>query len=334
MFFKCLMGLAAGLGLATAALAEERPVLTVYTYDAFTSEWSAGPQVEAAFEESCGCDLEFVALDSSLGMMSRLRLEGSGSAADVILGLDSNVMAEAKAAGLVQPHGLTPPALDLPIEWSDDSFLPFDFGYFAFVYDSEALAEPPSSLRDLVEAGPELKVLIQVPRSSTPGLGLLLWMRQVFGEEAPEAWAALSDQVVAVTKGWSEAYGLFLEGEAPMVLSYTTSPAYHRIVEGSERYKAAAFEEGHGLQVEVAAIGAHSDQVALAQDFLRFMLSEGFQELMPTAHWMYPAKTPEAGLPEGYGDLVAPSRALLLPPEEIAANKAAWVEEWLTVMSR
>ena len=36
---------------------------------------------------------------------------------------------------------------------------------------------------------------------------------------------------MTVTKGWSEAYGLFLEGEADMVLSYTTSPAYHLIAE-------------------------------------------------------------------------------------------------------
>jgi hypothetical protein len=37
------------------------------------------------------------------------------------------------------------------------------------------------------------------------------------------------DQTVTVTKGWSEAYGLFLKGESDLVLSYTTSPAYHMI---------------------------------------------------------------------------------------------------------
>ena len=47
----------------------------------------------------------------------------------------------------------------------------------------------------------------------------------------PAIWAGLADNIVTVTPGWSEAYGLFLEGEADMVLSYTTSPAYHLIAE-------------------------------------------------------------------------------------------------------
>ena len=55
-----------------------------------------------------------------------------------------------------------------------------------------------------------------------------------------------------MTPGWSEAYGLFTKGEAPMVLSYTTSPAYHMVAENTERYQAAAFREGHYLQIEVA----------------------------------------------------------------------------------
>ena len=56
-------------------------------------------------------------------------------------------------------------------------------------------------------------------------------MKSVYGDKAPEAWAKLKDRVLTVTPGWSEAYGLFTKGEAPMVLSYTTSPAYHMIAE-------------------------------------------------------------------------------------------------------
>ena len=39
-----------------------------------------------------------------------------------------------------------------------------------------------------------------------------------------------------------------------MVLSYSTSPAYHIIAEGKENYKAAQFEEGHYVQIEVAGL--------------------------------------------------------------------------------
>ncbi|MGC6453304.1 MAG: thiamine ABC transporter substrate-binding protein, partial [Candidatus Puniceispirillaceae bacterium] len=52
-----------------SALAADKPVLTIYTYDSFASEWGPGPAVEKAFEETCECDLQFVALDSSIGIL-------------------------------------------------------------------------------------------------------------------------------------------------------------------------------------------------------------------------------------------------------------------------
>jgi thiamine transport system substrate-binding protein len=101
-------------------------------------------------------------------------------------------------------------------------------------------------------AASDLKILIQDPRSSTPGLGLLLWVRRPMATEAGEIWEGLSDNIVTVTPGWSEAYGLFLDGEADMVLSYTTSPAYHLIAESDDSKAAAPFDEGHYMQIEVA----------------------------------------------------------------------------------
>ena len=137
-----------------------------------------------------------------------------------------------------------------------------------------------------------------------------------------------------VSKGWSEAYGLFLEGEADMVLSYTTSPAYHRIAEQDERFAAAAFAEGHYQQVEVAGIVAGSEQPALARDFLAFMLSREFQEIIPTTNWMYPVALPPAELPEGFDGLVQPARVLRFDGQRVAAERRAWVDEWLEAMSR
>ena len=136
--------------------------------------------------------------------------------------------------------------------------MPFDYGYFAVVYDSETLKKPPKSLRELVEGDPNRRSSSRIRAPRRPGLGLLLWVKSVYGDEAAAAWAKLKDRVLTVTPGWSEAYGLFTKGEAPMVLSYTTSPAYHIIAEGTDRYRAAAFSEGHYLQVEVG--GHHHDR--------------------------------------------------------------------------
>jgi len=332
-FSKPLIAAAAVLLAVSPAAAADR-TLTVYTYDAFTSDWGPGPAIKAAFEKDCACTLEFVALDSSIGVLSRLRLEGESNKADVVLGLDLNVMAEAKDSGLFAEHGLTPDNLALPVAWDDDIFLPFDYGYFAFVYDTEALASPPRSLKELVDAPDDLKIILEDPRTSTPGLGLLLWVRAVYGDDAPEAWKKLARKTVTTTKGWSEAYGLFLEGEAPLVLSYTTSPAYHMIAEDVTRYQAANFAEGHYMQVEVAAMTKSSDDPELARQFLDFMLSPAFQEIIPTAQWMYPAIDLPGGLPPAYDKLVDPSKPLLMPPQEVAMRRKAWVDEWLQAVSQ
>ena len=77
----------------------------------------------------------------------------------------------------------------------------------------------------------------------------------------------------------NEAYGLFVEGEADMVLSYTTSPAYHLIAEEDDTKTAARFDEGHYLQVEVAGKLAHTEHPDLADEFLEFMVTDAFQSV-------------------------------------------------------
>lgn len=320
--------------LALAAPAQAQDKLTVYTYESFTAEWGPGPIVEKAFEAECGCDLEFVSVADGVALLNRVRLEGASGRADVVLGLDTNLTKEAADTGLFAPHGLAPADLTVRGGWSDATFLPFDYGYFAVVYDSEVIKTPPASLKELVEGDPQEKIVIEDPRTSTPGLGLVLWMKSVYGDKAGEAWAKLKGRVLTVTPGWSEAYGLFTKGEAPMVLSYTTSPAYHVIAENSERYKAAAFSEGHYMQIEVAGMTKKGAANPLSAKFLAFMTGPAFQDAIPETNWMFPAAKTSKPLNPVFDALVKPEKSLLFSPEEVAANRKAWVEEWTAAMSR
>jgi thiamine transport system substrate-binding protein len=317
------------LTIATPALAET-PVLQVLTYDSFTSEWGPGPAVEKAFEATCACDLQFIPAGDGAALLARIQLEGAASDADVVLGLDTSLAAAATATGLLVPHGKTP-TLTLPVDFADPNFLPFDWGWFAFVYDKTKVTDAPKTFEAL--AASDLKIVIQDPRSSTPGLGLLLWVKAAYGDRAPEIWQALSDNIVTVTPGWSEAYGLFVEGEADMVLSYTTSPAYHLLAESDDTKAAALFDEGHYLQIEVAGKLAATDQPELADKFLDFLLSDGFQSVIPQTNWMYPAVTPAAGLPEGF-DAFRPAKSLLMAPEDAQAARDAALAEWQAALAR
>ncbi|MBF9034926.1 thiamine ABC transporter substrate binding subunit [Rhodobacterales bacterium HKCCE2091] len=321
--------IAAAIAAFGTAASAQTPVLTIYTYDSFVPDWGPGPAVQANFEETCGCTIEWVAAGDGAALLSRLRLEGDRTDADIVLGLDTNLIAEALETGLFQPHGITPAGLTLPVEWADDTFLPYDWGYFAFVHRAD-LAEVPGSFSELADS--DTSIIIEDPRSSSPGLGLLMWVEAAHGEEAGAIWEGLADNIVTVTPGWSEAYALFLEGEADMVLSYTTSPAYHLIAEDDPGFGAAAFEEGNYLQVEVAGIVAGTDQPDLARAFMEFMLTPGFQDVIPTTNWMYPAAA--ATLPDGFDTLTVPDTALLLPPGEAAAIRDEAVAEWQAALSR
>ena len=314
------------------AQGKERPRLTIYTYDSFVQSWGPGAAIKKAFEQVCDCAVHFVALGDGVAILNRLRMEGKRTKADVILGVDTNIMVEAKATGLLAPHETDLSVLKLPVAWSDDVFVPYDWAHFAVIYDSKKIKKPPQSLKALVEGPESGKIILEDPRTSTPGLGFLLWMKAVYGDRAPEAWRRLKRRVLTVTPGWSEAYGLFLKGEAPMVLSYVTSPAYHMIEEKTDRYRAAKFAEGHYLQIELAAAVKGRNE-ALARRFLAFMLTPAFQDHIPTRNWMFPAAPTSKPLPEAFRKLVKPERTLLLSPEEVAANRKAWIAEWLRAMS-
>ena len=330
---KSILSVCFSVLLALPLVAHAKPVLTIYTYDSFASEWGPGPAIETAFEEKCDCDLQFIALDSSIGILGRVQLEGGASKADIVLGLDTNLMATAEQTGLFAPHGADMSGrINLPVEFDDDIFMPFDWGYFAFVYDSSKLQDVPASLDALVNAPDDLRIVIQDPRTATPGLGLLLWIKSVYGDDAADAWARMAPKIVTVTKGWWDAYSMFLEGEADMVLSYSTSPAYHMIAEETDKYRAAGFAEGHYMQIEVAAMLKSSSQPALARQFMDFILTEGFQSVIPTTNWMYPAG--KAEVPAAFSSLIKPKTSLLFTSQDVAANKSAWVEEWQSAITR
>ncbi|MEZ2132180.1 MULTISPECIES: thiamine ABC transporter substrate binding subunit [unclassified Sinorhizobium] len=325
--------LTAGIALFSAEAQAADKTLTIYTYESFTSEWGPGPKVKAAFEKTCGCSINFVSVADGVALLSRLKLEGAGTKADIVLGLDTNLITEAKETGLFDTSGIDTATLEVPGGFKDDVFVPYDYGHFAVIYDTQAIKDPPASMKDLVEGDPSQKIVIEDPRTSTPGLGLLLWVKSVYGDKAPEAWAKFRKRVLTVTPGWSEAYGLFTKGEAPMVLSYTTSPAYHMVAENSDRYQAAAFSEGHYIQIEVAGLLKNAPEKDLARDFLKFMVTPGFQDAIPTNNWMMPVSATSEPLPDAFHKLVNPAKTFLMSPDEVARNRKAWIDEWLVAMS-
>ena len=303
--------------------------LTIYTYDSFVSEWGPGPIIEKIFEEKHNADVEFFAVDSAATLLNKVILEGDTSKADIVLGLDMNLFDLAEQSELFTTHNINDinNLINLPLKWETNKFVPYNYGYFSFVYNEANLATPPKSMDELINST-NARIVIQDPRTSTPGLGLLTWMKALYGDKAGDEWKKLNKKIISVTKGWTDAYyNFFMAGEADMVLSYTTSPAAHIMFE--ERYDilATTFEEGNYITIEFAGILNNSQNKDLANKFLNFMLSEEFQSVIPSTNIMYPV-TNIKDLPEAFDKLDVPN-FIQMDPKEINKNKEKWIDEWL-----
>ena len=317
-----------GVFMATLVSAN-KPVLTIYAPDYFVSEWGPGPSIEEAFEKNCACDLKFSAGD----LIPRLILEGSSTEADIVIGLNTDVTKKARETDLFAPHRQDNQALFLPIKWTDNTFLPFNWSYVSFVYDETKISQSPSSFDELADME-NVKIVIQDPRSSISGLALVLWVKEVYGDKAEAYWSKLSPNILTVTKGWSEAYGLFTSGEADMVLSFNTSPAYHIAVEEDKTKKAAIFEEGHYAYFELVGKLRDTDQPELANKFMQFVLSAEFQSLIPFTNWSYPAAQDRSEWPEVFSKLPYPEKAYFLNEDRADDMRTKAIEDWRAALSQ
>jgi thiamine transport system substrate-binding protein len=324
---------AAGLGAAPAA--ERETGLVLYAYDSFVSEWGPAAKVIPRFEALTGAKVTVISAGDAGQTLSRAILEKADPRADLILGIDNNLLARALEEKLLEPYRspnleLVPAALQFD---PTHSVTPFDHGWFAVVYDSQAVKEPPASLEDLASPRFKSRLILEDPRTSSPGLGFLLWTIAVYRDRWPDYWRRLAPSVLTVADGWDAAYGMFTAGEAPLVLSYTTSPAYHLEYEQTERYRAAVFQEGHYRQIEGVGILKGAKHPALARRFIDFVLTEEFQQEIPLTNWMYPVN-PKTRLPESFRLAPKPAVSLALPAAEIKANQERWLREWARLLAR
>ena len=313
--------------LLTNGLKAEK--LTIYTYDSFVSEWGPGPIIEKKFEEIYQVDLDLIAVDSASTLLNKVILERSNTKADIVLGLDMNLFDAAEQSDLFSNHFLTNlnDRIILPINWNSKLFVPYSYGYFAFVYNNKKLKNPPVSMDELINLT-DARIVIQDPRTSTPGLGLLTWMKALYGDRTEKQWSKLNKKIISVTKGWTDAYyNFFMTGEADIVLSYSTSPAAHIMFEDNYDISAAIFDEGNYLSIEFAGILKSSKNKKMANNFLNFMISKDFQSIIPSTNIMYPVKN--INLPEAYDHLEIP-KVIHLEPKDVSEKKEEWINEWLS----
>ncbi|MDD4302191.1 MAG: thiamine ABC transporter substrate binding subunit [Sphaerochaeta sp.] len=321
----------------TAQGVQEQQELVVYAYDSFSGDWGPGPVLVEMFEEETGIKVNLVSSGDGMEMMNKLISEANNPWADVVVGISDDMASKIYEAGLLEPYKSEVLA-DIPEFLHFDptyQLIPFDYGNFAFVVDTEAMDSDmvPKSLASLTDPIYKDKVILIDPRTSSVGLGLLLWTIEVFGEEGYLTWwETMKEQALTITDGWSSAYGLFTEGEAPLVLSYTTSPVYHVTYEDTTRYQVAIFEEGHSTTIEGVGLLESSKKKDEARQFIDFILTKG-QLTIAMANSMYPVNS-KTELPDAFDYAPKPEKNLSMDSKTLAKNLDRWLTEWTQVMSK
>lgn len=313
----------------------EDNTLTVYAYDSLTAEWGLIPAILNKFKEDNQAEVEVVSFSDTGAMLNQLILEKDAPKADVAIGLDNVNFPDVVANDLMQAYIPVQGALIDEDLLFDNKFTltPFDFGYVGFVYDSEAIDFPePVSLMALASSEYKDQVIIEQAGLSSPGTQLLLWTKAGLSEDDYDTfWNNMAENVLTVTPDWSTAYyAMFMEGEAPIVLSYLTSPAYHIEFDETDRYRAVPIEEGYIRQVEGAGVVKGNNSPALAEKFVDYMLTPEVQDQVPYTQWMFPVLSNEESWPASYQDIIIPTEQeiLTVPEEDIKNNFSDWLAEW------
>ena len=307
----------------------------VYTYDSFAGEWGPGPELAAKFKKATGYEVIFVDCGDAVQAFNRTLSEKDKPQADVVLGIDNNLCQKALDSDILKSY--KPKNADkvlvagLKEQLGDDWYLtPYDYSHFAIIYDTKSNIEAPECLEDLTKDIYRKKIILMDPRTSTPGLGFASWTVAVFGDSYPSYWTSLKDNILSMTPGWSAGWGMFTSGEAPLVVSYTTSPAYTYQEEGSDRYKALIFDDGHVMQVEGYGLIKNAHNEKGAKVFMDFMLTEEAQETFLFTQWMYPSNK-NVEIPESY-KIASPIPEKTLKTDSQSTSQA--VDQIISILSK
>ncbi|MDD4081961.1 MAG: thiamine ABC transporter substrate-binding protein [Sphaerochaetaceae bacterium] len=308
---------------------EDSNNLTVYVYDSFVGEWGPGNKISKDFTSKTGISVDMISCGTAIQLLQRIESEGDKTPCDVVIGIEDSSILDSSLFSKVNSSINLAPTLKM-----DNNLVPFDYGAYSFNVNSNILEKKdwPKSLEDLTDSRFENKVILIDPRTSSTGQGLLLWTISAFGEEHYlDWWKMMKDNALTIADGWSSAYGLYTEGEAPIVLSFTTSPVYHAMYEDSTSYCSIPFTDGNYKLTEYGGILKTSKKQDQAQQFMSFILNEA-QVDIATANSMLPANA-DTILPEAFNYADRPVKLFQLDKKYIEENLDKWLKDWALAMT-
>jgi len=316
---------------------DEGNELVVATYAPFIDAPSTSPGawLKEEFESRFDAEITYQTPSGELNHYIEQQNAGQEIEADVYVGLttDGLVRADNNATEQLFVRDLDVAGLETVKDGLDfdpeGRAIPFDTGYISLVYDSTRM-EAPETFDGLLEEEYRGDLIAQDPASSETGRAFLLHTIHEYGEDGYlEYWENLQDNDVRVLGSWSDAYASWSEGEAPMVVSYSTDQVFADM-EGQDlaKHQIRFLNDQGYANPEGVGIFANTDTPNLAREFIEFLLEPDVQGEIAQRNVSFPA-TDNAELPADYAELAQePPEPVTFSYDELQGSVDGWVEDW------
>lgn len=276
--------------------AEKKYGLRILSYSSLLNEWGPGPILTQEFEKQTGIQIQWIDGGDSTLLVERLQLSRMQGQVDLVLGLDQWNLARAlKNFEWLPMNQKVKWHKKLPKKIFVKNFAPIDWAPLTFIGRSnEASEKKPEkkwTIDEFLESLPVRRVSLQDPRTSTPGLQLLLWIQHQSATD--EIFKARLQKLMTkepyFSSSWSTSYGIFKKSSADYVYSYLTSPIYSLVEEKDPSILPIKFKEPLPIQVEYGGIPANCENCKAAEAFMKFILSHDAQVILMQKNYMLPA---------------------------------------------
>lgn len=316
---------------------EASNTVTVIAHDSFPND-----EFAAAASEATGYDVQVMTAGDGGELTSQLVLTKGAPVADVFFGVDNVFASRIVESAVSEPHipAQLPERATANLYDAQGSLLPVTFGATCINIDPAWFAEhgvaEPQGYEDLVDEKYRGLTVLLDPSTSTTGASFLIGTVAKFGENGfADYWQQLAANDTRIEQGWTAAYnGQFTQGGGdgtyPIVLSYSSSPAWTLTDDGSETTTKALLDTCSS-QIEYAGMLAGAANPDGAKAVLDYLLARDFQDMIADTMYVYPidegAYLPAeweqfARLPEAPNDLTS---------AEIGAGRDGWLKRWSEV---
>jgi len=312
------------------------PILTVYCTDDILS-LGFGRKLFAPFEKANKCEIQVVNCDDGGNMVERLKREKKKPLADVILGLHQGFMEEVLNEELLQPYQAKRLQLFDKNYLFDPSYhlIPYAYGHLGIIYNDLLISHPPQTFGELQDPIYRNLLLVPDPRTSSIGRGALVWSVAAFGQEGfRHFWNSIQKNIKTMPVSWADGYARFKKGDAPMIIGYTTFPAWCIQYENTEHIKCVVPQEGSYTLYSAAGIVRDTPQEELAEKFVDYLLSPQIQGIIPYTLSIYPLDK----------SIYTPNSFALMPinihplndnlqMEELQNKTLEWLNRWTKIIA-